>query len=52
MKTENTKTITLTDRDIRLAECNSGLEVELAPETTKVIIRVIREEKEVEVSRG
>ena len=45
MKTENVRIVTMNDRDVRLAEANSGLEVDLAPETTKVIIRVVREEE-------
>ena len=44
MKSENVRIITMNDRDVRLAESNAGLEVDLAPETTKVIIRVIRED--------
>ena len=43
MKYQTHVVITLEDRDIRLAEANSGLVVDLPPGATQVVIRVVRE---------
>jgi len=43
LKSEAHIVVTLEDRDIRLAEANSGLVVDLPPGTTQVVIRVVRE---------
>ncbi len=45
MKTETRVTILLSERECRAASVNSGITIDLPPETTQVIIRVVREEE-------
>ena len=45
MKLLSTFIITLTDRDLQLAACNSGLTITLPAETKELVIRVEREEE-------
>ena len=46
MKTETRVTLVLTERECRAAQVNSGLTVNLPPDTTQVIIRVVRDDEE------
>ena len=46
MKTETRMTIILSERECRAAQVNDGLTVDLPPDTTQVIIRVVRDEEE------
>jgi len=46
MKTETRVTLVLTERECRAAQVNSGLTVDLPPDTTQVIIRVVRDDEE------
>ena len=46
MKTETRVTLLLTERECRAASVNSGITVDLPPDTTQVIIRVVRDDEE------
>ena len=46
MKTETRVTLVLTERECRAAQVNSGITVDLPPDTTQVIIRVVRDDEE------
>ena len=46
MKTETRVTLVLTERECRAAQVNSGLTVDLPPDTTQEIIRVVRDDEE------
>ena len=48
MKTEAHVQIRLTSRDVRLASANNGIDVELPPNTTRILLVVEREEDEQE----
>lgn len=41
MKLENIALIIMDERDVRLSATNGGLAVDLPPQTTRVIVRVV-----------